>query len=85
MKRRNLNIVIAFVFIITLSLSMGSLMAADDIKEWEDVKIVGTINEVDQLIAEDGTIYEIDITDAGNALVEEVGKKVEATGVVEDL
>jgi len=46
---------------------------------------VGTMNAFDQLIDEDGTVYEIDITDAGNELVEEVGKKVEATGLVEEL
>ncbi|MBN2569109.1 MAG: hypothetical protein JXB42_06730 [Deltaproteobacteria bacterium] len=85
MKKNNVNIVMVLVFVITLSMSINGLKAADNAKEGEAVKITGTINEIDQLIAEDGVIYEIDITDAGNALVEEAGKKVEATGFLEDL
>lgn len=85
MKRRNLNTVIILLAVMIISLPMGNLMAAGDTKEGEEVTIVGTINAFDQLIDEDGAVYEIDITDAGNELVEEVGKKVEAAGLVEEL
>jgi len=86
MKKNNVMIIMVLVFVITLLIPISrGLKAADSTKEGEVVKITGTINEIDQLIAEDGVIYEIDITDAGNALVEEVGKKVEATGFLEDL
>jgi len=87
MKENNMSIVVmALVVVITLSMSMISgLKTTGNAKEGEEVKITGTINEIDQLVAEDGGVYEIDITDAGNALVEEVGKKVEAVGFLEDL
>lgn len=85
MKSRYVCRVVTLVFVISLFLLVGGLTAADNPKEGEDVQIVGTVNEFDQLVAENGTIYEIDITDAGNELVEEVGKKVEVTGVIEDL
>jgi len=85
MKRRSLGTVVVLMVVLIISLPMGNLMAVGDITEGEEVTIVGTMNAFDQLIDEDGTVYEIDITDAGNELVEEVGKKVEATGLVEQL
>ena len=85
MKRRSLVTVVVLMAVMIISLPMGNLMAVGDITEGEEVTIVGTMNAFDQLIDEDGTVYEIDITDAGNELVEEVGKKVEATGLVEEL
>ena len=85
MKRRSLGTVVVLMVVLIISLPMGNLMAVGDITEGEEVTIVGTMNAFDQLIDEDGTVYEIDITDAGNELVEEVGKKVEATGLVEEL
>lgn len=85
MSSKRVHGVAAIVCMIALFLFIGGVTAADNPEEGKEVQIVGTVNDFDQLVAEDGTIYEIDITDAGNNLVEEVGKKVEVTGIVEDL
>jgi hypothetical protein len=85
MKSKRVYGVAVIVCAITLFLFVGGGTAADNPEGGQEVQTVGTVNDFDQLVSEDGTIYEIDITDAGNSLVEEVGKKVEVTGIIEDL
>ena len=48
----------------------------------EEKTITGQINEEQQFVANDGTIYEIGESDKGNELVEMTGKKVSVTGMV---
>jgi hypothetical protein len=56
---------------------------ADDSTSKTPVTFTGTVNDDFQVVAADGTVYEVDANDQGNQLVEEVGKKVEVTGIVE--
>ena len=48
----------------------------------EEVTITGTINDTYQIVAENGTVYEVADTDMGNDLLNHVGNKVEVTGEV---
>lgn len=74
------------VTIVSLMLILGfsTVMAiAAESQENEPVTISATVNDNFQIVASDGTVYEVDTNDEGNKLVEEVGKKVEVTGVIE--
>ena len=48
----------------------------------EEVTIKGTINDINQLVADDGSVYEIADTDKGDALIAETGQNVTVTGTV---
>lgn len=51
----------------------------------QKVTIIGEVNEESQIIARDGTVYEIGIADKGNEVKELISAVIEATGtVVED-
>ncbi len=74
------------VTIVSLMLILGfsTVMAvAAESQENEPVTLSATVNDNFQIVASDGTVYEVDTNDEGNKLVEEVGKKVEVTGVIE--
>jgi hypothetical protein len=85
MNQRYMSVVISVLCVLALFMSGVRFVSAESAVVGETVTIIGTVNGSDQLVSEDGTIYEIDITDAGNEMVEQVDKKVEAAGVVEDL
>ena len=75
-----------FVIALSIMLIMGvSAVAvyADESPAKEPVTLSGTVNDNFQIVATDGTVYEVDTNDLGNKLVEEVGKKVEVNGIVE--
>lgn len=77
-----------FVIALSIMLIMGvSAVAvyADEAPAKEPVTLSGTINDNFQIVATDGTVYEVDTNDLGNKLVEEVGKKVEVKGIVETI
>ena len=50
----------------------------------KEVSITGTINDESQLVADNGTTYDIDDNDMGNEVMELVGKKVSVRGMVTD-
>ena len=50
-----------------------------------EITITGTINDTYQIVADNGTVYEVADTDMGNDLLNYVGKTVEVIGgVVEE-
>jgi hypothetical protein len=48
----------------------------------DEITITGTINDTDQIVAVNGTVYEVADTDMGNDLLNHVGKTVEVIGEV---
>lgn len=48
-----------------------------------EVTFVGQINNNEQIVANDGTVYEVADNDMGYKLLRHVGKTVEVTGTVE--
>jgi hypothetical protein len=47
-----------------------------------EITITGMINDTYQIVADNGTVYEVADTDMGNDLLNNVGKTVEVTGEV---
>ena len=47
-----------------------------------EITITGMINDTYQIVAENGTVYEVADTDMGNDLLNHVGKTVEVIGAV---
>ena len=51
-----------------------------------EITVVGHVNEMYQIVAEDGQIYEVEENEVGNELVENnVGKKVRISGEVKEV
>jgi hypothetical protein len=51
----------------------------------EEVKtITGKVNDSYQIVADDGRIYEIGITEKGDEVVELIDKRVKVTGIIEE-
>ena len=48
-----------------------------------EVTFFGQVNNNGQIVANDGTVYEVADNDMGNKLLRHVGKTVEVTGTVE--
>jgi len=48
----------------------------------DEITITGTINDTYQIVAENGTVYEVADTDMGNDLLNHVGSTVEVIGEV---
>lgn len=75
---------IALVTLITLC--CWGVALANDTTEGEpmgDIIVVsGTMNSEYQLITDDGQVYEVGETEAGDAMIKEVGRMVEAKGTV---
>ncbi|MFC1812296.1 hypothetical protein ACFL03_06345 [Thermodesulfobacteriota bacterium] len=68
--------------VILLALSLVLLFAGTAISM--EVTVSGEINDEYQLIARDGTIYEIADTEAGNELVTHIGSVVEVVGTLQE-
>ena len=83
MKSMKRILVIALSVMLIMGLSAVTTLA-DESTEKDPITISGTINDNFQIVAADGTVYEVDANDLGNKLVEEIGKQVEVTGVVEN-
>jgi hypothetical protein len=49
-----------------------------------EITITGMINDTYQIVADNGTVYEVADTDMGNDLLNNVGKTVEVTGEVNE-
>jgi hypothetical protein len=50
----------------------------------ESMIVTGTLNSEDQLVDEEGVVYDIVDTEQGAALLEHAGEKVTVVGTVED-
>lgn len=73
MKRKAL---ISLLTVITLLFSFGIGLAADA------VTIQGQVNEENQLVDQDGNVYQIAETEQGMEVMDMVGEKVEVRGTV---
>jgi hypothetical protein len=49
-----------------------------------EVNLSGVVNDEAQLVADDGTVYEIDEGEQGDMLVELVGRAVNVTGTLKE-
>jgi hypothetical protein len=47
-----------------------------------EITITGTINDTYQIVADNGTVYEVADTDMGNDMLDHVGKTVKVIGEV---
>jgi len=75
MKRRVLASTLA---VLLVALFCAAAIAADE------KTISGKINDDNQLVADDGTVYEIATSMKGDELIGETGKKVTVTGTVSE-
>jgi len=75
MKRRAL---ISLLAVIALVFATGVVMAADA------VTIQGQVNEENQLVDQEGNVYQIADTEEGMKVMDMVGEKVEVKGTVQE-
>ena len=47
-----------------------------------DVTIVGTVNDDNQIVDDDGTVYDVADNEKGEELMEHAGKKIQVKGTV---
>jgi len=47
-----------------------------------DVTVVGTVNDENQIVDNDGTVYDVADNEKGEELMEHVGKKIQVMGTV---
>lgn len=78
MKRKARWIALGIICILSFAPGFSSPVYADQ------VTIVGTVNESYQIVTQDGAVYEVADTDMGNDLLNHVGEKVEATGMISE-
>jgi hypothetical protein len=79
MKKNFPRFSIVFVVLFAFSVFLSSPVIAEP----TSVTIVGEVNDQYQVVAKDGTIYEIADTELGNELLKHIGEVVEVTGDVE--
>jgi hypothetical protein len=84
MKSVKTYVIMALTLIIMVVFPLA-VTAADDTAASEPVTMVGVVNDNFQFIADNGHTYEVEITDAGNDLIDTVGQKVEVTAVVDEV
>lgn len=77
MNRNSRWIGLGIMCIVSLVLVFSNPVYAAD-----QVTVVGTVNDSYQIVTQDGAVYEVADTDMGNDMLNHVGEKVEATGVV---
>jgi hypothetical protein len=80
MKKIFSSFSIVFVMLIAFSVFFSSPVIAEP----TSVTIVGEVNDQYQIVAKDGTIYEIADTELGNEVLKHIGEVVEVTGDVEE-
>ena len=80
MKKFSTRVSIVFVVLLAFSVVLSSPVIAEPTL----VTIVGEINDQYQIVAKDGTIYEIADTELGNELSTHIGEVAEITGDVEE-
>ena len=80
MKKIFFRLSIVFVVLFVFSVFLSNRAIAEPVS----VNIVGEINDEYQIVAKDGTIYEIADTELGNEVLKHIGEVVEVTGDVEE-
>jgi hypothetical protein len=73
-----------FSIVFAVLLVFSVFLSSSVIAEPTSVTIVGEVNDQYQIVAKDGTIYEIADTELGNELLRLIGAVVEVTGDVEE-
>lgn len=73
---RKFKWITAGIMLLSLALMYANPVFADKIT------VTGTINDTYQIIADDGTVYEVADTDMGDDLLNHVGKTVEVVGEI---
>jgi hypothetical protein len=71
---------IVFVVLLAFSVFLSSPVIAEPTR----VTIVGEVNDQYQIVAKDGTVYEIADTELGDEVLKFVGSVVEVTGDVKE-
>ena len=80
MKKFSTRVSIVFVVLLAFSVVLSSPVFAEP----TSVTIVGEINDQYEIVAKDGTVYEIADTELGNELLKHIGEVAEVTGDVEE-
>jgi hypothetical protein len=80
MKKIFSSFSIVFVVLFAFSVFLSNPVIAEP----TSVTIVGEVNDQYQIVAKDGTIYEIADTELGNEVLKHIGEVVEVTGDVEE-
>jgi hypothetical protein len=80
MKKIFFRLSIVFVVLFVFSVFLSNRVIAEP----TSVTIVGEVNDQYQIVAKDGTIYEIADTELGNEVLKHIGEVVEVTGDVEE-
>jgi hypothetical protein len=80
MKKIFFRLSIVFVVLFVFSVFLSNPVIAEP----TSVTIVGEVNDQYQIVAKDGTIYEIADTELGNEVLKHIGEVVEVTGDVEE-
>ena len=76
MIRNTKKIALGILIMGFIALLAGIAVAADE------VSITGTVNEDNQIVADNGQTYDIGDSEKGNEVIEMVGKKVSVKGTV---
>jgi hypothetical protein len=69
---------------VVLPVFLAAVVFWGSVSAEERVAVVGTVTDTNQVVDEAGQIYEVADTEAGYQLIENVGKKVKVTAVVEE-
>jgi len=72
----------SIVFVVLFAFSV--FFSIPVIAEATSITIVGEVNDQYQIVAKDGTVYEIADTELGNELLKHIGEVAEVTGDVEE-
>ncbi len=74
MKRASIKILA--VLVLTLVLAIPVLAV--------EMTVIGTVNDISQIVTDEGNVYEVADTDMGNDLLNHPGEKVEVTGTISE-
>lgn len=80
MKKNFPRLSIVFVMLLAFSVFLSNPVIAEP----SSITIVGEVDDQYQIVAKDGTVYEIADTELGNELLKHIGEVAEVTGDVEE-
>ena len=78
MRRNGKKLVIGILALALVAFLAGPALSGGT------VTITGTVNEDNQIVTDDGKVYDVVDTEKGGEVIEMVDKKVKATGAVEE-
>ena len=76
MRKNGKQLLSAILVVLFVSFLSGAALGA------EDVTIVGTVNDQNQIVDDGGVVYEVAESDMSGEVLELVGKKVQIKGTV---